>query len=251
MHKIRPCLSYTNVLLCTFFVPLILSFKCLQRCGCAANQQEKLMFLMAHGLSPGGEINMGKRLKPQAFFRNLLPSSSFPLQWSCRASTANSNSKPNPSGLSGILEPKTTHDYSNIDRGADVSNGQEKTDRWQGEEASVPFNHQPVKLSHLAHCRILAGMCKATTIILVLIFEMSLLGRWCQDLYHNKHPEKEESGPEARLSDSCYASLVRHGLATQPAHLGVDELEQLLRVAKHIISFVTVIRPRQGARRWR
>lgn len=28
--------------------------------------------------------------------------------------------------------------------------------------------------------------------------------------------------------------------------LGADELEQLLRVAKHIISFVTVIRPRRG-----
>lgn len=73
-----------------FFVAFILSFKRLQRCGRAANQWEQLMFLMAHGLSPGGEINMGKRLKPQAFFHNLLPSSSILLQWSCRACTADS-----------------------------------------------------------------------------------------------------------------------------------------------------------------
>lgn len=71
-----------------FWSLFILSFKCLQRCGRTANQWEQLMFLMAHGLSPGGEINMGKRLKPQAFFYNLLPSSSFLLQWTCRASAA-------------------------------------------------------------------------------------------------------------------------------------------------------------------
>lgn len=84
------------------------------------------MFLMAHGLSPGGEINMGKRLKPQAFFHNLLPSSSFALEWLCRASTADSNSKPNPSGVRGTLEPKKTTHTLTHDRGADVSNGQEK-----------------------------------------------------------------------------------------------------------------------------
>lgn len=80
---------------------------------------------------------------------------------------------------------------------------------------------------------------------------MSLLGRWCQDVVHHKHPEEEEAGPKARLPASCYASLVRHRLATKPARLGADELEQLLKVAKHIISFVTVIRPRRGALRWR
>lgn len=68
---------------------------------------------------------------------------------------------------------------------------------------------------------------------------------------HNKDPEEEEARPEARLPTSCYASIVRHRLAIKPARLGADELEQLLRVAKHIISFVTVIRPRRGALRWR
>lgn len=95
MHEIRPCLSYTNFIIHVFFPFFFfcrfhLSFKRLQRCGRAANQWEQLMFLMAHGLSPGGEINMGKRLKPQAFFHNLLPSSSILLQWSCRACTADS-----------------------------------------------------------------------------------------------------------------------------------------------------------------
>lgn len=66
------------------------------------------MFLMAHGLSPGGEINTGKRLKPQAFFHNLLSSSSFALEWPCRACTADSNSKLNPPGSQGILEPRNT-----------------------------------------------------------------------------------------------------------------------------------------------
>ena len=109
MHtKLEPCPFLTNVPphISTFFVPLILSFKCLQRCGRAAKQREQLMFLMAHGLSPGGEINMGKRLKPQAFFHNLLPSSSFPLQWTYRAGTADSNSKPNSSGPWGIRQPE-------------------------------------------------------------------------------------------------------------------------------------------------
>lgn len=62
---------------------------------------------MAHGLSPGGEINMGKRLKPQAFSHNLLPSSFFLLQRPCRASSADFNLKPNPSGLWSTVKPKT------------------------------------------------------------------------------------------------------------------------------------------------
>lgn len=78
--------------------------------------------------------------------------------------------------------------------------------------------------------------------------KMSLLCHRCQDVDHNKHPEEEdaERGQEARPFASCYASPVRRGLATQPARPGTDELDQLLRVAKHIISFVTVIRPGEG-----
>lgn len=68
---------------------------------------------------------------------------------------------------------------------------------------------------------------------------------------HNREPEEEEQSTEATIPTSRYASLVRHRLAIKPARLGADELEQLLRVAKHIISFVTVIRPRRGALRWR
>lgn len=69
---------------------------------------------------------------------------------------------------------------------------------------------------------------------------MSLLGHRCQDVDHNKHPEDEEAGHEAKLPASSLTSPVRRGL---PARLGADELEQLLGVAKHIISFLTVIRP--------
>ena len=61
---------------------------------------------------------------------------------------------------------------------------------------------------------------------------------------HNKEPEGEEAGLEARLPTSSCASLARHRLAIKLARLGADELKQLLRVAKHIISFVTEIRPR-------
>lgn len=67
---------------------------------------------------------------------------------------------------------------------------------------------------------------------------------------HNKEPEEEESGPEAKPARSMYVSLERHALAIKPVCPGADELEQLLRVAKHIISFVTVIRRRRGALRW-
>ncbi len=58
---------------------------------------------------------------------------------------------------------------------------------------------------------------------------------------HNKHPGEEEAGLEAKPPASCYASPARRGFS---ARLGTDELEQLLRVAKHIISSVTVIRLR-------
>ena len=61
---------------------------------------------------------------------------------------------------------------------------------------------------------------------------------------HNKEPEEEDAGREARRPTSRGASLVRPGSAIKSARLGADELKQLLRVAKHIISFVTEIRPR-------
>lgn len=103
------------------------------------------MFLMAHGLSPGGEINMGKRLKPQAFFHNLLPSSSFPLQWSCRASTADSNSKPNPTGLRGIVKKTHAHKHTTeaLIEGQMSAMGRRK--QTGDKEDSLPFNHLPVK----------------------------------------------------------------------------------------------------------
>lgn len=46
-------------------------------------------------------------------------------------------------------------------------------------------------------------------------FMVSLLGRWCQDIDHNKHPEKKEAGPEAPSfmpclpSEACVASSPR------------------------------------------
>lgn len=57
-------------------------------------------------------------------------------------------------------------------------------------------------------------------------FMVSLLGHWCLDVDHNKHPEKEEAGPESRLPASCHASPTKHVLPTRP---GADELEQLLK----------------------
>lgn len=82
-------------------------------------------------------------------------------------------------------------------------------------------------------------------------FEVKLFCHLCQDVDHDKEPEEEETGSEARPRTSCGTSPVRNRLAIKPARPGADELEQLLRVAKHIISFVTVIRPERGALRWR
>lgn len=59
---------------------------------------------------------------------------------------------------------------------------------------------------------------------------------------HNKEPE-EGGGGRAR-GQAPHSTLLRNRLAINPAHLGDDELKQLLRVAKHIISFVAEIRPR-------
>lgn len=47
-----------------------------------------------------------------------------------------------------------------------------------------------------------------------------------------------------------YASPVSCGLASSSALLEPDELKHLLWVAKHIISFVTMIRPKQRGLRW-
>lgn len=86
------------------------------------------MFLMAHGLSPGGEINMGKRLKPQAFFHNLLPSSSSPpLQWPAQQTLIQNQTHP-------VCKAHKSCDYSNIDRGADVSGGSGGDEKQTGDE---------------------------------------------------------------------------------------------------------------------
>lgn len=163
MHRVRPCLSYSNAPFCTIFVSFILSFKCLQRCSRAANQWELLMFLMAHGLSPGGEINMGKRLKPQAFFYNLLPSSCFPFQWPCRASTADSNSKLKPSGLWGTPEFKKQTTTATLTEGQMTVMGRSKQtgDRVRGIHHCLITNLSSMSLQ--AHFRILT-----TTVMLVL-----------------------------------------------------------------------------------
>lgn len=67
---------------------------------------------------------MGKRLKPQAFFHNLLPSSYLLVQWSCRAGPAESNSKPNLAVVLAALEAgKKKQGCTDVDSVADVSNG--------------------------------------------------------------------------------------------------------------------------------
>lgn len=91
------------------------------------------MFLMAQGLSPVGEINMGKRLKPQAFFHNLLPSSFFPC--SGRAGPAQQSLIQNQTHpvSEAYKSQKNIHKCSNIDTWAMAAMGRKARDKERGD----------------------------------------------------------------------------------------------------------------------